>query len=78
MATTKKKTTKKSEKRFLSGKEYDGIVNSFYTLRRKIYKLATSGKLYPDVEKTLMGCVRKLDKAKMDTNWARATNYIRP
>lgn len=73
MATTKKTTSK----RVVTPKEFDGIMNSFYTLRRKVYNLVESGKLHPSVEKELMGFIRKLDKAKMDTRWARATNFLR-
>lgn len=78
MATTKKTTKKTVTKRFVTPKEYESIDKAFYALRGKAYYLAESGKLNSTAEKQLRLFVKGLDKAKRDTNWARATDYLKP
>lgn len=40
MATTKKTSQKKTAKRHVTKKEYDSITDSYYRLKKKVYKLA--------------------------------------
>lgn len=76
MATTKK-TKKTTEKRFVTGKEYDSFKKKFYALRQPIYQLLESGKLNATAKKHLNTLFRGLDKAWRDFNGYRATNYER-
>lgn len=70
--TTKKKTT---AKRFITKKEYDSIVDSYYRLKNKAYKLAESGKLNATAEKELRKFIRGLENARQGVSWAKASNY---
>jgi len=78
MATAKKTTKKTITKRFVTPKEYESIDKAFYALRGKVYHLAESGKLNSTAEKQLRVFIKGLDKAKRDTNWARATDFLKP
>lgn len=78
MATMKKKTTKKAAaKRFVTAKEYDDMENMYYRLKRKVYNLATSGKLNETAEEQMKKFNKALEKARSSVNWYRATNYAR-
>lgn len=76
MATTKK-TKKTATKRFVTGKEYDDMENMYYRLKRKVYNLATSGKLNDTAEEQMKKFNKGLEKARSSVNWYRATNYER-
>lgn len=73
MATTKKTT--KPTKRFVTKKEYDSIVDSYYRLKNKVYRLAESGKLNPTAEKEMRAFIRALEKARGSVSFSKATNY---
>ena len=74
MATTKK-TKKTATKRFITKKEYDSIIDSYYRLKNKVYKMAESGKLNATAEKELRTFLRGLEKARSSASWAKASNY---
>lgn len=67
----------KSTKKPLSGKQYDSITTSYYTLKNKVYKLVSSGKLSDTAQKELKKFMSGLEKARSNVNWYRATNYLR-
>lgn len=72
---TKKTTKKTATKRFVTKKEYDSIIDSYYRLKNKVYKLAESGKLNSTAEKEIRAFIKGLEKARGSASWAKATNY---
>ena len=75
MATTKKTSQKKTAKRHVTKKEYDSITDSYYRLKKKVYKLAENDNLYDGARSEMKSFVRALEKARSSVNWAKATNY---
>lgn len=76
MATTKK-TKKTTEKRFVTGKEYDAFKKKYYALATPMYNLLESGKLNSMAKGHLSKLYRGITKAWRDFNGYRATNYER-
>ncbi len=75
MATTRKKTKKAPSKRFITKKEYDSIIESYFRLKNKVYKLSESDKLNDTAKRELKAFVRALDKARTSVRWSMASNY---
>ena len=74
MATTKK-TKKTTSKRFITKKEYDSIIDSYYRLKNKVYKLSESDKLNDTAKREMKAFIRGLEKARSSVSWTRASNY---
>lgn len=74
MATTRK-TKKTTSKRFITKKEYDSIIDSYYRLKNKVYKLSESDKLNDTAKREMKAFVRGLEKARASVSWSRASNY---
>lgn len=75
MATARKKTKKAPSKRFITKKEYDSIIESYFRLKNKVYKLSESDKLNDTAKRELKAFVRALEKARTGVNWSVASNY---
>lgn len=75
MATARKKTKKAPSKRFITKKEYDSIIESYFRLKNKVYKLSESDKLNDTAKRELKAFVRALEKARAGVNWSVASNY---
>lgn len=79
MATTKKTTTKKTDKkRSLTAKEYDEFFGYIEKARRMAWRLSEDKELDSDGKKAFKSIEKKLEKVHTDYSWGRITNYVRP